>query len=85
MITASITALAAVAVLLWPKTKSLSAVSIPSIVPTKKQIGYHDAMLALSRVQNRLNETLEEDDETHVKATKAIETLTLALVKGSNE
>ncbi len=85
MITASITALAAVAVLLWPKTKSLTAVSISSIVPTKKPVGYHDAMIALSRVQNRLNETIDEDDETHTKATKAIETLTLALVKGSNE
>jgi hypothetical protein len=85
MITATLTALAAVAVLLWPKTKSLASVSIPSIVPTKKNGGYHDAIIALSRVQSRLNETLDEDDETHVKANKAVETLTLALVKGSNQ
>ncbi len=84
MITAAITALAAFAVLLWPKAKALPSVSLPQLAPSKKVVGYQDSMLALSKVQSLLNETLDEDEELHTKATKAIETLTLALVKGSN-
>lgn len=77
MITSLVIGAIAVIVYAWPENK------ITTIIPNfkKSQKTFGESIAALTHVQSRLVETAEFDDEQK----EAIDVLTLALVRGSQE
>lgn len=77
---------AAIAVLLWPRKEKATAVAqidplTPPSPPAPRDAGYQSAMAALAVVRARLARTAHLTDAE----LKAISTITLALVAGSDE
>jgi hypothetical protein len=77
--------IAAIAVLLWPKReKSPAVVKLDPLTPpapaVPKEVDYQAAMAALAVVRSRLSRTEHLADAE----AKAISTITLALVAGSD-
>lgn len=77
MITSLIIGAIAVIIYVWPENK------MPNVLPTfqKKGKTFGESISALTHVQGRLVQTDEFDDEQK----EAVDTLTLALVRGSQE
>jgi hypothetical protein len=80
---------AAAALILWPKFGTVPAPipALPQPQPAapkpQRAPTYHEALLALSTVRGRLLATSSEGVDT--ESAKAIDTLTLSLVHGSDQ
>lgn len=81
----SLIVLLGVAMLFWPSSKNSKSVydltSVPAAPPTVRAVAFQEAIAALAVVRRRLEATEHLSDEEE----SAIDSITLALVRGSGD